>query len=162
VSGRAHLSDGTLMLFHDRELGAEEARRVALGKLVDPSVNARLDALSALGHAVRGWAVRAGVDAAAERKRSIRAQGRRRVLTACATLALAAVVLPRVAPTERRAGVDGVREPIVSDMRGGLASVRGPVAVEAVDFGVHPGTIFNVASDAASETTVVWLPDDGS
>jgi len=158
---KTRLSDGTLMLFHDRELDAEQARRVALGKLVEPSVNARLDALSALGHAVRGWALRSGVDAVAERRRHARAQGRRRALVAGATVALAAVVLPRLAPNQGRAGVDDAREEAVSDMHGELAGVRGPVAVEAVDFGVHPGTIFNVPGDA-SETTVVWLPDDGS
>jgi hypothetical protein len=161
MTTRAPLSDATLMLFHDRELDPEEGRRVALGKLVDSSVNARLDALSALGQAVRSWAARSGVDAAAERRCRARAQGRRRALAAGATLALAAVVLPRVAPQEGRAGVDPARERAVSDMHGELASVRGPVAVEAVDFGVHPGAIFEVAGDAG-ETTVVWLRDDGS
>jgi len=53
------LEDGTLMRFHDGELDAEDARRVALGRLVDPNVNVRLDALAALGSAVRAWAARA-------------------------------------------------------------------------------------------------------
>lgn len=158
------VSDGMLMLFHDRELDDRGARRVALGKIVDPSVNVRLEALSALGQAVRGWAAHSGVDPAAERKRRARAQGRRRVLAACATVALAAVVLPRSAPTRRLAGVDaaGAPEPTASDMRGELASVRSPVAVEAVDFGAHPGSIFSVQGDGTSDTVVVWLPDDSA
>jgi len=51
-------SDTTLMLFHDGELDAEAARRVRVGRLVDRSVGARLDALAELGDAVRAWALR--------------------------------------------------------------------------------------------------------
>jgi len=51
------LSDTTLMLFHDGELDAERARRVRVGRLVDPSVGARLEALAELGDAVRAWAL---------------------------------------------------------------------------------------------------------
>ena len=54
------LSDTTLMLFHDGELDAERARRVRAGRLVDPSVGARLEALAELGDAVRAWALGAG------------------------------------------------------------------------------------------------------
>ena len=140
------LEDGTLMRFHDGELDAEDARRVALGRLVDPNVNVRLDALAALGSAVRAWAARAGVDAAAERRRRARAQRRRRALAACGALTLAAALV--LAPRAKVVGVDTVdaSEQAASDMHGALGSVRGPVAVEAVDFGVHPGTTFGVPS----------------
>jgi hypothetical protein len=52
------LSDTTLMLFHDGELDAEDARRVRVRRLKDPSVGARLEALAELGDAVRAWAMR--------------------------------------------------------------------------------------------------------
>lgn len=61
------LSDTTLMLFHDGELDAERARRVRAGRLVDPSVGARLAALAELGDAVRVWALGNGARAAPPR-----------------------------------------------------------------------------------------------
>jgi hypothetical protein len=155
------LSDGLLMLFHDRELDADAARRVRVGRLVEPSVNRRLDALAALGDAVRDWALRAGVDAGAERRRSERARARRRALAAGASVVFSAAALPWLASRSTRA-------PDVAAERGASAAfvetlpVREPeaVAVETVDFGSRAGSIFSVQGGAEGETTVVWLRDD--
>jgi len=154
------VSDETLMRFHDGELDSEQARRVHLGRLVEPEVNARLDAISELGLAVRAWAKVRGIDGAEERRRATRAKARRRALAACAAVTLAALAAPWAALQQRRAGADNAPAPAMRSTRGEPVVASGPVAVETVDFGARSGAIFRVRGEAASETTVVWLPDE--
>jgi hypothetical protein len=156
------LSDATLMLYHDRELELDVRRRVEVGRLVDSNVNRRLDALAELGAAVRAWAARAGVDAAEERRRHERARVRRRALAACAAVVLSAAALPCLAVHGARGTKSSVSAAAAEVAVENTLPARAPeaVAVETVDFGARAGTIFSVPGSAASETTVVWLPDD--
>ena len=156
------LTDRTLMLFHDGELEADAERRVRVGRLVEPSVNLRLDALGALGDAVRAWALGASVDAGAERRRAQRARARRRALAAGASVVFSAAVLPwlasRSAPLPNVTAERGASAAVVEPL---LARAPEAVAVETVDFGARVGSIFSVQGGAAGEsTTVVWLRDD--
>lgn len=154
------LSDAKLMLFHDRELDAGGAREVHVGRLVDAGVNARLDSLTALGDAVRTWALRSGVDARAERRRAERARRRRRAFAACASVVFSAAALPWLAPWSAKAPSIAEERGVSTGLAGALpARASEAVAVETVDFGARPGSIFSVPG-SASETTVVWLRDD--
>jgi hypothetical protein len=147
------------MLFHDGELDAERARAVKVGRLHHAEVTARLEALTVLGDAVRLWVAEAGVDTALERRQEARRVGRRRALGAGAALFAAVLAVPGVVPAEGRAGVDNAPPDPVLSTHGEPAAVPGPVAVEAVDFGAHPGAVFQVEGAEKSETTVVWLDD---
>jgi hypothetical protein len=153
------VSDEMLMLFHDGELDAERARAVRVGRLHHSEVTARLEALGVLGDAVRSWAEQTGVDAAFERRRAARRVGRRRALGLGATLLAAVLAVPGTVPTLRRAGVGNAPADPVPSTHGEPQVASGPVAVEAVDFGAHPGAVFEVEGDAMGETTVVWLSD---
>jgi len=154
------VDDETLMLFHDGELDGERARAVRVGRLHHSEVTARLEAFTVLGDAVRSWAEETGVDAAFERRRAARRVGRRRALGLGATLLAAVLAVPGTVPTLERAGVGNAPSDPVPSTRGEPRGASGPVAVEAVDFGAHPGAVFEVeGDDATSETTVVWLSD---
>jgi hypothetical protein len=154
------LSDATLMLHHDGELDRDGERSVRVGALVDPRVGERLDVLAELGGLVRIWAARAGVDAAEERRRALRVRARRRALAACGSVALSLAAVPWLLPrvAERAASVRALPNAELSS----TLPARAPeaVRVETVDFGARAGSIFSVPGGAASETTVVWLPDD--
>lgn len=156
------LSDGTLMLYHDCELDADAARRVRLGRLVEPSVNERLDALGTLGDAVRAWARGTGIDAAEERRRAVRTRARRRALAAWTSVALSTLLVPWLVArgAHERAPVRAEEDGVAELARSLPARAPEAVAVETVDFGARAGAIFSVPGGAASETTVVWLPDD--
>ena len=156
------LDDETLMLFHDGELEGERARAVRVGRLHHSEVTARLEAFTVLGDAVRTWALETGVDAAFERRRVARRVGRRRALGLGATLLAAVLAVPGTVATLERAGVGNAPAVPVPSTHGEPRSASGPVAVEAVDFGAHPGAVFEVEGDAMSGTTVVWLDDAGS
>jgi hypothetical protein len=151
------------MLFHDRELDADGTRRVRLGRLVDPGVSARLDALGALSDAVRSWAVQTGVNAVEERRRAARTRARRRALAACASVTLSVALAPWLFSLAARGTAAGRAEEDRSRVESARvlpARASEAVAVETVDFGARAGTIFSVPGGTASETTVVWLPDD--
>ena len=157
------VSDETLMLFHDGELegkhDSERARAVRVGRLHHAEVTARLEALAMLGDAVRLWVAETGVDTELERRQAARRLGRRRALGAGAALLAAALAVPGAVSALGRAGVGNAPSDPVPSTHGEPVAVSGPVAVEAVDFGAHPGAVFQVEGDAESETTVVWLDD---
>jgi hypothetical protein len=156
------VTDEALMLFHDGELDAERARAVRVGRLHHARVTARLEVLSTLGDAVRLWAAEAKVDAAAERRAFEQKQARRRVLGVGATALLAALALPFVLPAEGPQAVAAASRPPATSAPAEPEPPPGPVAVESVDFGTRPGSIFLVEGEAESETTVVWLDDANS
>jgi hypothetical protein len=154
------VSDRSLMLFHDGELDDEGARRVRVGRLCHAEVTAKLEGLTLLGTAVRCWAVENGVNARAERLEHENTRRRRRAfatgLTVCGMALGALLVAPGL---ERTVQGSATAAPATS------ASVEAgadAVAVEAVDFGARPGTIFVVEGEAQRETTVVWLDDANS
>jgi hypothetical protein len=151
------LPDETVMQFHDGELDPERARAVRVARLVEPTVGARLEALSELGDAVRIWARLAGIDPAEARRHRIRQRARRRAFGACALVALSALAAPAIVSKQGRAGADSASR---VSLRGEPLIASGPVAVETVDFGARPGAIFRVAADDSNQTTVVWLPDE--
>jgi hypothetical protein len=153
------VSAETLMLFHDGELDAERARAVKVGRLHHAEVTARLEALAVLGDAVRLWVAETGVDMARERRQQARRVGRRRVLGAGAALFAAVLAVPGTVPGLGRAGVGNAPPDPVLSTHGEPVAASGPVAVEAIDFGAHPGAVFQVEGAAKSETTVVWLDD---
>lgn len=152
-------SDETLMLFHDGELDAEGTRAVRVRQLHHAEVSARLEKLTLLGDAVRLWVEETGVDAARERREASRRLGRRRALGAGVALVAAVLAMPGAVPALSRAGVGNAPSDPVPSTRGEPVVASGPVAVEAVDFGAHPGAVFQVEGQAESETTVVWLDD---
>ena len=153
------VTDEALMLFHDGELDAEQARAVRVGRLHHAHVTARLETLTTLGDAVRRWAADTGVDAAAERRTAERRQGRRRLLGVGATVLVAALGLPFALLSHGRAGAGSAPRDLATSTREGPLAASGPVAVETVDFGVRPGAVFLVEGEAQSETTVIWLSD---
>jgi hypothetical protein len=144
------ITDLELMLYADGELDQERARRVRVARLYQREVVTRLDGIERVGEFVRAWAKSEGADARAMRRRALRSVERRRgfAVAAVAMVALAAVAEPVGAPGLVAAGTHE------------LASVTGPaVAIEAVDFGTHAGTVFVVES-GDGQTPVVWLDDD--
>jgi hypothetical protein len=148
------IPDIELMLYTDGELDEERARRVRVARLTELEVGARLEGIEQVGSFVRAWAAKAGVDPRAERRRAERAAARRRLVgtVAAAVVALVAVTEPR-APS-------GVREVALASPSRDFAASQGPaVAIELVDFGSHPGTVF-VVEAGGSTTPVVWLADD--
>jgi hypothetical protein len=115
-----------------------------------------------LGDAVRLWAVQAGVDAAGERREEQRKRTRRRALGVGSAALFAAASALFVLPTQGRAGADHASVLPAPGARAEPLIASGPVAVETVDFGAHPGAVFLVEAEAQSETTVVWLDDAGN
>jgi hypothetical protein len=142
------IPDVELMLYTDGELDAERARRVRVARLRHLEVGARLEGIERVGSFVRAWAAREGIDARAERRRALRAATRRRLVGA---LAVTLVALVAVSEPMTPRGQDGALE---------VALAPTPaVAIESVDFGSHPGTVF-VVEAGGSATPVVWLADD--
>jgi hypothetical protein len=144
------VTDRDVMQFFDDELDAAASRRLAEERLRDPTVDARLAGLLQVAAFTRVWARARGVKVRARvaprRKDGVLAL--RLALGGAAVVLAAAVVLLRLDP----AGAAGA-----APHAGGLPPAA--VAVEQVDFGAHPGTIFSVSA-AGTETTVVWLSDD--
>jgi hypothetical protein len=141
------IPDFELMLYTDGELDAERARRVRVARLRHLEVVSRLEGIERVGSFVRAWAAREGIDVRAERRRAQRAAARRRLV---GTLAVTLVAFVAVA------------EPMTTRLDGGLEVALAPspaVAIESVDFGSHPGTVF-VVEAGGSATPVVWLADD--
>lgn len=148
------IDDATLMAFHDGELDAEAAQRVRVAKLADRSVSARLEALEQLGEFVRVWASTG--QRVVERSPTPKKRRSARPLAVAAALFGLALLVPDRAPR-------GEASPSASVVPGETAAAHPAahrfepaVAVENVDFGSRPGTVFLVES-ALSETTVVWL-----
>jgi hypothetical protein len=142
--------DRDVMRLFDGELDARGRRRVAEERLRDPSVDARLAALRQVAAFTRVWARERRVRSATHGVRRWERTLGVRLALGGAVLSLAALVfLPRLGSDT---GGPAARPP----SEGAWAPA---VAVEQVDFGAHPGTIFSVSA-AGTETTVVWLSDD--
>jgi hypothetical protein len=140
--------DRDVMRLFDGELDDAEGRQLAAERLRDPTVDARLAGLLQVAAFTRVWArehrVRSTPRAVRRWERTLGV----RLALGGAVLAIAALfVVPRLG-----AGASGSATRAVP---GGLPAV----AVEHVDFGANPGTIFSVSA-AGTETTVVWLSDD--
>lgn len=149
------VSDRDVMLLFDGELDADRARAIRAKGVDDPSIDARLLALSQLSAFTRAWArTQSPARPTREARRALeRSHARTRkmgVLAIAVSLGVAVLVPGRPG------------EPASGGGAGSLApaTVAAPaVAVENVDFGAHPGTIFSVRG-AGTDTTVVWLSDD--
>lgn len=166
--------DHDLMQFHDGELSAEEAAQVRELLEREPQARAKLRGLAQTGDLVRLWADErsAGFDVAdaVMVRLDAPARARSRVielwLPAVAAVALAAavalIVFGRGAPTRPSVPGTALTPP---SQQGTLARIepalpkREPaVAIESVDFGDQPGTIFMVG-EGSGETPVIWLTD---
>jgi len=145
------VSDRDVMLLFDGELDAERTRAIRAARVEDPSVDARLLALGQLSAFTRAWArtQRSAGPAREARRASERSHVRaRRMGVAAIALSLGVALIAPGRPETASPG--GAAR---------LAPATPAVAVENVDFGAHPGTIFSVRG-ADTDTTVVWLSDD--
>jgi anti-sigma factor RsiW len=165
------IGDRELMRFHDGELSASEASLVEKELEQNPSARAKLRGLSQTGELVRQWADErsAGFDVAdqimARLDTPARTHSRSRVielwLPAAAAVALAAAVLlmvfGRTAPVTRPAPA-ALSQPAPKTAAVLPAALEPSVAIESVDFGEKPGTIFMVGGESG-ETPVIWLSE---
>jgi anti-sigma factor RsiW len=145
------VSDRDVMRLFDGELDPDEARRIAVERRGDPSVNTRLAGLSQVAAFTRVWA----------RERGVKVPSRplpRREWTLSRRLAFGGAVASLTALTALFLFGPGTTSGSAFSVPKSLVPAAA-VAVEQVDFGSHAGTIFSVSA-AGTETTVVWLSDD--
>ena len=159
--------DRELMRFHDGELSPGELAVFRERLERDAGLRSKLRALGQTGELVREWAEARsdGFDIADQVMARIDAPRRSRAvelwLPAAAAVALAAavtlMVAGRSAPVDRPAPAAAL-SPHTPRTTAALPIREPSVAIESVDFGEKPGTIFMVSGEGG-ETPVIWLTD---
>ncbi len=160
-------SDRELMRFYDGEVSPSEEALVRARLERDASARSKLRALTQTGDLVREWAQARsqGFDVADQVMARLETQPKRSRLIdlwpAAAAVALAAAVLlvvfARSAPVDRPAPSAAV-SPLAPKTAAVLPIKEPSIAIESVDFGEKPGTIFMVGGESG-ETPVIWLSD---